>query len=94
MARFLREIPEDVAEQALTHKTVNADALREAAKREDPGVSRDDLILVASDVATPELAPYEYAYNDVYTDGDGTFYVAIKEKYYRRSKQKTINPSG
>lgn len=90
MARFLREIPEDVARQALVNKALNADQLREAAKGEDPGVSRDDLILLATDIATPELTPYEYAYNDIYTDGEDTFYVAINERFYRRSKHKSL----
>lgn len=94
MAAFLREIPEEVAQQALTNKALNADQLREAAKGTAPDVSREDLILLATDISTPELTPYEYAYSDVYTDGEGTFYLAINERFYRRSKQKTIDPSG
>lgn len=94
MARFLRPVPEEVAQQALTNKTLNASQLREAAEQGDPDFDEEDLILLAADIATPELLPYEYAYTDLYTDGDGNFFLAIKERFYRRSMQKTLNPSG
>lgn len=91
MARFLKPVPEEVAQQALTNKTLNADQLREAGTRETPDVEEDDLILLATSISAPELVPYEYAYSDLYTDGDGSFYVAINERFHRRSKQKTLD---
>jgi hypothetical protein len=90
MARFLKPVPEEVAQQALTNKTLNADHLREAADRGTPDVEEDELVLLATDVSAPELVPYEYAYVDVYTDGEERFFVAINESFHRRSKQKTL----
>lgn len=92
MARFLKPVPEEVAQQALTNKTLNAEQLAEAARRGSPDLDEDDLILLAADIAAPELLPYEYAYTDLYTDGEGNFFVAIKERFYRRSVQRTLQP--
>lgn len=92
MARFLKPVPEEVAQQALTNKTLNAEQLKQAAQRGSPGVDEDDLILLAADISTPELLPYEYAYTDLYTDGEGNFFVAINERFYRRSVQRTLQP--
>jgi hypothetical protein len=89
MAR-LREIPEDVAQQALTNKTIRKDDLAAAAKGDPVNVDPDELTLLATDVAAPELVPYEYAYTDVYTDEGERFFFAINEKYYRRSSSKTL----
>lgn len=91
MARFLKPVPEEVAQQALTNKTLNADHLREAADRATPDVDEDDLILLATDISVPELVPYEYAYVDVYTDGEDGYFAAINESFHRRSKQKTLD---
>lgn len=88
MAR-LREIPEEVARQALVNKTINADQLLEAAEGDPVEVEMDELTLVATDVSAPELVPYEYAYTDVYSDG-ARFFLAINDRYYRRSSSRSI----
>ncbi len=90
MARFLKPVPEEVALQAMTNKTLNADHLREAGKRQTPDVDQDDLIVLATSVASPELVPYEYAYTDLLTDGDGNFFVHLNERFHRRSIYKSL----
>lgn len=93
MAR-LREVPSEVARQALVHKTLNEDDVREAFEGEAVRVDTDDLDLVATDVTVPELLPYEYAYVDVYADHDGRFFIDINETEYRRSSSKTLQQPG
>ncbi len=92
MPRSLRAVPSEVAHQALVNKTLNASQLREAADGPEVDVDVDELERLAADVATPELVPYEYAYTDLYTDGRGNFYIAIKERFYRRSTAKRLVP--
>ncbi len=92
MARFLREVPKEVAHQAMVNKTINASMLQEVKDDPAPGVDADDLDVLARDVAVPELVPWEYAYVDVYTDGD-RFYVALNHTFYRRSASKTLDPA-
>lgn len=92
MARFVREVPADVARQALVNKTLNASQVQEAAKGPEADVDEDELEILAGDIAVPELMPYEYAYVDVLTDGRGTFYLSINDRYYRRSVAKRIQP--
>lgn len=90
MARFLKPVPEEVALQAMTNKTLNADHLREAGTKPSPDVDVDDLIVLATDVSAPELVPYEYAYSDLLTDGDGGFFVLLNERFHRRSMHKSL----
>jgi hypothetical protein len=93
MAR-LREVPSEVARQALVHKTLNEEDVREAYQSEAVRLDTDDLEIVATDVTVPELLPYEYAYVDVYADRDGRFFVDINETEYRRSSSKTLQRPG
>lgn len=90
MTRFLREVPAAVARQALVNKTVNAADLERASQRPAPSVSESELELLASEVTAPELLPYEYAYVDVYADGRGKFYVALLDRYHRRSVKHSL----
>ncbi len=90
MARFLKPVPEDVALQAMTNKTLNADHLREAGGRSSPDVDVDDLVVLATGVAAPELVPYEYAYSDLLTDDEGNFFVLLNERFHRRSMHKSL----
>lgn len=93
MAR-LREVPSNVARQALVNKTLNEDQIREAFEGDPVRVDTDELQLVATDVTVPELLPYEYAYVDVYADGEDRFFVDINETEYRRSSSKTLQKPG
>lgn len=92
MARFLREVPREVAHQAMVNKTINASMLQEVKDDPAPDVEADDLDVLARDVSVPELVPYEYAYVDVYTDGE-RYYVALNHTFYRRSLSKTLDPA-
>jgi len=89
----LREVPSEVARQALVHKTLNEDQVREAFEGDPIRADADELSIVATDVTVPELLPYEYAYVDVYATDDDRFLIDINETEYRRSSSKTLQPS-
>lgn len=93
MAR-LREVPSEVARQALVHKTLNEEQMREAFEGGPVDVDTDELRLVATDVTVPELLPYEYVYVDVYSNEDDRFFIDVNETEYRRSSSKTLQKPG
>lgn len=92
MARFLREVPREVAQQAMVNKTINASMLQDVKDDPAPDLDPEDLEVLARDVSAPELVPHEYAYVDLYTDGE-RFYVALNHTFYRRSASKTLDPA-